>query len=53
MSQVDYLEADLVYKIWLPVLQIRDFQLVGQWAEEHFEPLGGPWKMHIFTSKKH
>ena len=39
-----------------PVLQIRDFQLVGQWAEGLkgiLSPPGGPGKMHISTSKKH
>ena len=38
------------------VLQIRDFQLVGQWAEGLkgiLSPPGGPGKMHISTSKKH
>ena len=38
------------------VLQIRDFQLVGQWAEGLkgiLSPPGGPGKMHISTYKKH
>ena len=39
-----------------PLFQIRDFQLVGQWAEGLkgiLSPPGGPGKMYISTSKKH
>ena len=35
------------------MLQIREFQLVGQWAEGLKGILSPPGKLHISTSKKH